>query len=164
MSADLNQMKAKIPLRAPVYGSHGEMLFYEHQAGRISDADLRIMIAIHTADRMVMFTPLPYPDLPPVLREYATARLNGVRMTRDPEMHRRVGFWTDSIRKIAQQNLADVEFCRWISKYLEEKGMIERFLAVQTKIAEYEKNEPVDEDLANRVQTLDWKAKAWEGR
>lgn len=140
------------------------MLFYEHQAGRLSQDDLRIMTAIHTADRMGMYNPLPYPDFPPILREYALARLNGTRDTRDPDLHRKTGVWTDAVRKIWHQNDADVQFFHWISGYLEKAGMIDRFLAVQAKIAEYTKTQPVDEDLANRIQTFDWKTKSWEGR
>lgn len=163
MTNELEPMRSRLP-ESMGYSSHEEMLFHESQAGRLSQDDLRIMTSIHTADRLVVFSPLPYPTFPPMLREYAIARLNGVRESRDADFHRKIGIWTDAVRKIWHQNQADVEFFRWISGYLEQKGMVDRFLAVQAKITEYEKIQPIDEDLANRVQTLDWKTKLWEGK
>ncbi len=141
---------------------HGQMLFQESNRGRITEEDRNVMLSVHLADRLSQFQPRPFPPFPPVLQEYAAARISGARESRDPEFHRRIGLWTYSVRWIRDQNQADVSGLRWIGQFIEKKGMIDRYLAIEAKIAEYETIRPEHEAIAVRVQHMDWLAKLRE--
>lgn len=96
-----------------------ELIFREHQAGRISKREYFASTAAWVAENLDEYPCQPYPPLPPLLRDYVLGRSDD-RRAREQALSFRLGQWLYSIQNIRIRNEANASSMAWCLEKLRE--------------------------------------------
>jgi uncharacterized protein (UPF0128 family) len=125
--------------------------------GEMTDQEFNLANADWAAKNVSQQAPLPYPEMPPPVRNYVRDRLSG-RGSYNPTYAGALGLWISQIVAAAGENQARMELgLLWSKQKLEEAGLKHNLRAIDQMLERHMQNPLPRQDIEDglRVKEMD---------
>lgn len=136
------------------------LLFYEHQAKKISTKDYHVQTSVWVSENSKEYPVRVYPTMSPVIRSYCQSRINTV-ISYDKTLAIKLGEWMFQMIRLMELNQGDVDLLLWCREKLVLVELTKKIEMIDRQIDRFQSNPNYQNDfsLAAKTKELDAREK-----